>query len=126
MRVGMTLFVPMIFGGTSVQVPDSETFCNHCRTRADVKFSPHFLDMRSDRGLTNPQAGCRRSGGLAVGEQLKYLSFSAAQRLPDVQRLAALGIKRADHLPVYGDAADVMTLTTQLKQSLPGAIHAGC
>ena len=126
MREGKTLFATMIFGGTSLQVPDSEALCNHCRTRVGVKFSPHFLDMRSDRGLTNPQAGCRRSGGLAVGEQLKYLSFPAAQRLPDVPRLAALGIKRADHQPVYGDAADVMTLTTQLKRSLPGAIHAGC
>jgi len=126
MREGMTLFVTMIFGGTSAQVPDSETFCDHCRTCVDAKFSPHFLNMRSDRGLTNAQTGRRRSGGLAVGEQLKYLSFPAAQRLPGVQRLAALGIKRADHQPVYGDAADVMTLTTQLKRSLPGAIHAGC
>jgi len=126
MRRGMMLFVTMISGGTSAQVPDPETFCNHCRTRVDVKFSPHFLDMRSDRGLTNPQTGCRRSGGLAVGEQLKYLSFPAAQRLPNIQRFAALRIERADHQPVYGDTADVMTLTTQLKFSLPGAIHAGC
>ena len=122
----MTLFASMILGETSVQVPGSETFCNQCRARVDFEFAAHFFHVRADCGLTNPQMGCRGGGGLAVGEQQQYLSFPGGQRLPDVRRLAGLGVKRADHHPIYGDATDVMTFTTQLELDVAGGIHAGC
>ena len=40
--------------GTSVQVPEPKTFCNHRRTRLGVKFVSHLLNVGADRGLTNP------------------------------------------------------------------------
>ena len=116
----MTLFTSMIFGETSVQVPGPETFCNQCRTRVDAKFVAHLFDVRADSRFTNSQTGCRRGRGLAVGEQQQHLSFPGAQRLPGVRRLAALGIKHADHHPIYGGAADVMTFATQLELIMLG------